>query len=74
MLPPMKISIKRPSSAALTGEKPATTSATQELATEFVPNFPPNLPNYNPPLFGGMTYEEIVAKLAAFQPPDIPKN
>ena len=71
VLPPVKILIKRPS---LTGEKPATTSATQELATKLATSFPPNPPNYDPLLFGGLTYEEIAAKLAALQALEIPKK
>ena len=64
----MRIEIKRPTLTALTGEKPAKTSATEELVTELANKFPPNPLNYDPSLFGGLTYEEIDAKLAALQP------
>ena len=70
----MRISIKRPTtSTALTGVKLATTSAF-DLDTELVTNFPSNPSNYDPSQFGGLTYEELAAKLAVLQPPNIPQK
>ena len=52
----------------------ATPSNAKELATELATSFPINPPNYDPSQFSGLTYEELAAKLAALQPPDIPKK
>ena len=69
----MKIAIKRASSKALT-EKLATPSDAQELAAKLAIPFPPNPPNYDPSLFGGLPYKEITTRLATLQPLDIHKK
>ena len=49
----------------LTGVKPATTLATNELATELTTKFPLNPLNYDQSQFGRVTYEELATKLEA---------